>query len=387
MLLGGGHSHVGVLRRFGMQPLAGVRLTVICRDAQTLYSGMLPGLIAGHYALQDVRIDLERLCRFAGARLHHDEVVGLDPDERKVLCKAGPPVRYDLLSINIGSAPGTQEVPGAAGTVVPVKPIQPFLAHLQALSRTVLAYDGPMHIGVVGGGAGGIEILLALEFRLRQLLRNTGRRADDLQFHLFSRTAHILPDHNTRTQRIFERVLAERHVRVRTGQAVIEVAAGRLKLADGSVCALDEVLWVTGASAAPWLARSGLALDDRGFVKVGETLQSPSHPTVFAVGDIAVRVDDPRPKAGVFAVRAARPLERNLRRTLLGRPLVPFRPQRRFLSLISTGERYAVASRDGWALEGRLMWRWKDWIDRRFIRRFSELPDVGPRSGSASPIS
>ena len=233
-----------------------------------------------------------------------------------------------------------------------------------------------MRIGVVGAGAGGVEILLAVQFRLCKLLAAQGRSADHLQYDLFTDTGRILPTHNARTRRIFERILAKRRVRVLTGHAVVEVAGGTVRLANGGEYALDEILWATAASAARWLAQSGLAVDARGFVEVADTLQSLSHPDVFAAGDIAALVDHPRPKSGVIAVREGKALERNLRRALAGRPLRPYRPQRQSLSLISTGDRYAVASRNGWALEGRLLWRWKDWIDRRFVRMFSELPDV-----------
>ena len=381
VLLGGGHSHVGVLKRFGERPSPGVRLTVICRDVRTPYSGMLPGLIAGHYAFDDAHIDLEPLCRFAGARLYHDEAIALDLAERTVVCKRRPPIRYDLLSINIGSTPGTPDAPGAAGSVVPVKPIQQFIARWEALCHRVLAREGPMRIGVVGAGAGGVEILLAVQFRLGRLLAARGRSADHLQYYLFSDTGRILPTHNARTRRIFERILAKRRVRVLTGHAVVEVADGRLRRADGGEYVLDEILWATAARAAQWLAQSGLAVDDRGFVEVADTLQSLSHPTVFAAGDIAALVDHPLPKSGVFAVREGKALERNLRRALSGRPLAPFRPQRQSLSLISTGDRHAVASRNGWAFEGRLLWRWKDWIDRRFIRAYRELPDMPAKGG------
>ncbi|MHB1814269.1 MAG: FAD-dependent oxidoreductase [Steroidobacteraceae bacterium] len=376
VLLGGGHSHVGVLKRFGARPSPGVRLTVICRDLRTPYSGMLPGLIAGHYAFDEAHIDLEPLCRFAGARLYHDEAIALDLAERKVVCKGRAPIRYDLLSINIGSTPAILEVPGAADSVVPVKPIEQFIARWDALCHRVISHEGPMRIGVVGAGAGGVEILLAVQFRLCKLLAAQGRSADHLQYDLFTDTERILPTHNARTRRIFERILAKRRVRVLTGHAVVEVAGGRLRLANGREYVLDEILWATAASAARWLAQSGLAVDARGFVEVADTLQSLSHPDVFAAGDIAALVDHPRPKSGVFAVREGKVLERNLRRALAGRPLRPYRPQRQSLSLISTGDRYAIASRNGWALQGRLLWRWKDWVDRRFVRMFSELPDV-----------
>jgi selenide,water dikinase len=385
VLLGGGHSHVSVLKRFGMKPLPGVRLTVICRDVHTPYSGMLPGLIAGHYGFDDTHIDLGPLCRFAGARLFRDEAAGLDLENKRVLCRGRPPVSYDLLSINVGSTPRLADVPGAAEAVVPVKPINRFLGYWEEMSRRVLAHDGPLRIGVVGAGAGGVELLLAVQFGLRRLLAAAGRDAERLSFVLITDSARILPSHNERTGRIFERVLAERRVEVLTGRAVVAAAPGRLTLAGGCEVALDEALWVTAAGAAPWLRESGLSVDEHGFVKVNETLQSVSHPDVFAAGDIAAMVDHPRPKSGVYAVRAGPPLEHNLRRALLGQPLTPFRPQRHALAIITTGDRHAVAARDGWALAGRVMWLWKDWIDRRFMKKFNEPPQMMEPAGPAVP--
>jgi len=376
VLVGGGHSHVAVLKRFGMRPIPGVRLTVICRDRDTPYSGMLPGLVAGHYTFDEAHIDLGPLCRFAGARFYHDEAIGLDLTNQLIHCRLHPPVRYDLLSLDIGSTPRTSDVPGAAGNVVPVKPINRFIAHWQRMVDRVLAHEGDLCIGVVGAGAGGVEISLAVQFRLRQSLLERGRTDDHIGYCLFSASDEILPGHNPRTRRIFERVLRERHVQVVAGSAVAEVALGRLATEQGAQYALDEILWVTAAGAAPWLAESGLRVDSQGFVAVNDTLQSVSHPAVFATGDIASVLQHPRPKSGVFAVRQGKPLGENLRRALLGRKLLPFRPQRNFLSLITTGDRYAVASRNNWALEGRLMWRWKDRIDRRFMQQYSVLPEM-----------
>ncbi len=376
VLIGGGHSHVAVLKRFGMKPLKGVRITLICRDSHTPYSGMLPGLIAGHYSFDEAHIDLGPLARFAGARFYHDDVIGLDLAAQRVLCRDRPPTPYDILSINIGSTPATHHVPGAAEGVVPVKPISRLLARWEALSERVLARGGG-RIAVVGAGAGGVELLLAAQYRLSGLLRGQARNGDRLEFHLFGDTEEILPTHNRRVQAKFRRVLAERGVAVHLGQGVIAVDGRQLRLADGATQAFDEILWVTAAAAAPWLRPSGLTLDEHGFIAVDDSLQSLSHPGVFAAGDIAAMVHHPRPKSGVFAVRQGPPLARNLRRALLGQPLRPFAPQRQFLSLITTGDKYAIASRGDWAFEGRATWRLKDWIDRRFMRKYNELPEMG----------
>ena len=388
VLVGGGHSHVGVLRRFGMQPVAGVRLTVICRDTHTPYSGMLPGYIAGHYGYDEVHIDLSRLARFAGARFFRDEALGLDRAAGKVLCRNRPPVPYDYLSINIGSTPQIANVTGAAEYAVPVKPINGFNKRWLSLLERVRRQTGRTRIALVGGGAGGVELTLAMQFRLRSELRAAGRDPDELSFHLLTRDPVILPTHNVLVRRAFERVLARRGVDLRCDAEVIEVTPGRLRTAAGAILDADEIVWVTRAGGAPWLRDTGLALDADGFIQVSDTLQAVADPRVFAAGDIASMVDHPREKAGVFAVRQGPPLAENLRRIVAGGALAPYRPQSGWLALISTGDRYAVASRGALCLQGAWVWRWKDWIDRRFMRQFSQFPEMGSASAptAAAPV-
>jgi selenide,water dikinase len=172
------------------------------------------------------------------------------------------------------------------------------------------------------------------------------------------------------------RVLKERGIAVHLNSKVSAVETNGVKVDGGDFRPADAVLWVTYAAAPEWPARSGLAVDEEGFIAVDGELRSISHPEIFAAGDIA-SMPDPRPKSGVFAVRQGLVLTENLRRAVAGRPLKPYRPQKRFLGLISTGDAYAVASRGVWSWEGRLLWIWKDWIDRRFMRRFNELPEMG----------
>ena len=388
VLVGGGHSHVVVLKRFGMHPVPGVRLTVICRDTHTPYSGMLPGYIAGHYSYDEVHIDLSRLARFAGARYFHDEALGLDRDAGKVLCRNRPPVPYDYLSINIGSTPQMADVAGASEHAVPVKPINGFNQRWLLLLERVRRHAGATRIAVVGGGAGGVELTLAMQYRLRKELRAAGRNPDELSFHLLTRGPVILKTHNASVRRTFERVLAERGVELHCNAEVDQVSATRVQTTAGISVDADEVVWVTRAGGAPWLAGTGLALDADGFIQVGDTLQTVSDPKVFAAGDIAGMVNRPLEKAGVFAVRQGKPLAENLRRAVEGRALTPYRPQTRWLALISTGDRYAVASRGALALRGDWVWRWKDWIDRRFMHKFDQFPamQTGPAHAAPSPV-
>ena len=376
VLVGGGHSHVTVLKRFGMRPLPGVRLTLICRDTHTPYSGMLPGYIAGHYGYDDVHIDLSRLAQFAGVRFLRDEVVGLDRGAGKVLCRDRPPVAYDLLSINIGSTPQMEGVVGAREHVVPVKPIHEFDARWRLLLERVRKHAGTTRIAVVGGGAGGVELTLAMQYRLRNELRALGRDPQELAFHLLTQDAHILPTHNASVRRTFDGVLARRGVVVHRNADVNEVSATQLRTAGGETVQADEVVWVTQAGAAAWLRDTGLALDAQGFIQVRDTLQSVTDPKVFAAGDIAGMVNHALEKAGVFAVRQGPPLAANLRRAVEERALKDYRPQRRWLALISTGDRYAVASRGALGFSGAWVWRWKDWIDRRFMAKFNQLPQM-----------
>lgn len=379
VLIGGGHSHVAVLKSFGMRPAAGVRLTLICRDTHTPYSGMLPGLVAGHYDFDEAHIDLGRLSRFASARFLRAEAVGIDLAGQRVLCRNRPPVAYDLLSINIGSVPRTVDVPGASQNAVPLKPIGRFIGRWQKLCERVLERQERARIAVVGAGAGGVEMLLALQWRLATLKGGLDRAPE---FHLFADGDDILPSQSARVRAAFRRVLTKRKVYVHFGEAAVAVAPNRLATSRGESFDADEIIWATAADAAPWLRGSGLAVDRQGFVLVDRYLRSTSHRQVFAAGDVAAMIDNPRPKAGVFAVRQGPPLARNLRRALRGAPLEAYRPQRQVLSLITTGDKYAVASRGRWSVEGRALWPFKDWIDRRFMRRYNELPPMARETHS-----
>ncbi len=366
VLVGGGHAHVHVLKSFGMRPMPGVRLSLVAREIETPYSGMLPGYVAGHYTLDECHIDLAPLARFARARLIHAEAIGLDRERRQVILAGRPGIRFDVVSLNVGATPNLS-VPGAAEHTIPVKPIHLFAAHWEALKARVEQSPAPVSIAVVGGGAGGVELALAIRHRL----------GDKAIVSLVSK-GRLMASHAPRTRALLHKALIDRGVALREEIEVTRVESKALILAGGERLKADEILWVTEAAAPGWLATTGLSLDGQGFLALADTLRSPDDTQVFAAGDAASVMAHPRPKAGVFAVRQGPPLADNLRRALAGRPLRPFVPQRHFLSLIGTGDGRAVASRGGLALEGEWLWHLKDWIDRRWMEGYTELPAMMP---------
>lgn len=379
VLIGGGHSHAIVLKNFAHHPLPGVDLTLITPDIYTPYSGMLPGHIAGFYTYQECHIDLEKLTNFADAQLYIDRAVGLDLKKRRVICAIGTPVNFDILSIDIGSTPATISVPGAAEYAIAAKPVPKLLEHWYGLlERVAKNPEQPVSIAVVGGGAGGVELALSMQTHLQGIISPH----QGLTIHLFGRQQQLLPNYPQSVQGQLQQILTQRGVNLHLGETVGEIAPQdshrgtpamfQVKCVSGLLVECQKVFWVTQASAPPWIKTTGLGTDEQGFILVGDTLQSQTHPEVFAAGDIATMVNHPCPKAGVFAVRQGKPLFDNLQRILSGKSLKVYRPQPEYLSLIGTGDKRAIATRGALTSSPhRVFWCGKDWIDRRFMVQFT----------------
>lgn len=378
ILIGGGHSHLFVLKYFAMNPVPGLRLTLITRDLHTPYSGMLPGYIAGHYNYDQTHIDLRPLAQFAKARIFHSEVNNIDTENKKIFCNNRPAINYDLLSINIGSTPNPIKTSDVNEFTIAVKPIDIFLSKWEILTKKILhttQQNKEFNLAVVGAGAGGIEVALATQYRLHVLLKKKNISSDYLKVNIYCDSEYILPNHNAQVRNNFNRILEQRNIKVFLNQKINKVEEGLIHTNNYQYVAND-VLWVTNASSPTWLTHSGLKLDNNGFIVVNDSLQSISHKDVFAAGDIASVANHHRPKSGVFAVRQGMPLAKNLARAILNKKLIPFKPQKNFLGLISTGDKYAVASRGNWSLQGAWLWRVKDWIDRKFMDSFNKLPEM-----------
>jgi selenide,water dikinase len=371
VLVGGGHSHALALRMLAMDPVAGLRITLVSPDSHTPYSGMLPGLVAGHYHFEETHIDLVRLCQWAQVRFIAGEVTGLDSAARRLSLAGRPPLEYDLVSLDIGSQPELDSVPGARAHAVPVKPVSGLWQRWRDLRGRLLARGGggDYRIAVVGGGAGSVELAMAMANSLE---------SPTISIDLWCGAPEILLGYNHRARRAVMQALARLGIELHLSARVDRVEGDVLVLANGERAVFDELFWCTGAAAAPWVAASGLSTDELGFLAVRDTLQSVDDERVFAAGDIATQLNHPRPKAGVYAVRQGPVLAHNLRAYLLDKPLKEHRPQRHFLSLVSLGGRSAVADRGILAASGDWVWRWKDRIDREFMGRFQRLPRSMP---------
>ncbi|MBD2531520.1 FAD-dependent oxidoreductase [Nostoc flagelliforme FACHB-838] len=388
VLIGGGHSHAIVMKMFGIKPLPGVRLTLITAASDTAYSGMLPGHIAGFYSHDECHIDLRPLANFAQARLYIDTVVALDLENNKVLCANGLVVDFDLLSIDIGSTPSRISVSGAAEYAIAAKPVSQLLEHWDKLIEAVGKNpQEPISIAIVGGGAGGVELALSMRSRLHQILHQTQQPIQNLEIHLFQREQELMPNYHQSVRHQLQQILTEQGIKLHLGETVCKIAPTthkgtkevfEIECESGLIVECNKIFWVTQASAPEWLKTAGLGTDEQGFILVEDTLQSQTHPQVFAAGDIATMVNHPRPKAGVFAVRQGKPLFENLQRILLGKSLKPYKPQKQYLSLIGTGDKRAISAMgNAYATRGaftlpphKLLWHYKDWIDRRFMERF-----------------
>ena len=364
VLVGGGHSHVEVLRQFGLRAAAGAEIILVSPARHTSYSGMLPGFIAGHYRYHDCHIDLEYLARFAGARLIQTLVCNIDPLRRQLMLTGGAPLDYDITSIDIGSSSAHPPIPGGGGAMA-VKPVETFLPAWDAVMER--ARRGEIKtILVVGAGAGGVELMLAMQHQINRLAPPHA-----VGFVLVADGDRLLPGLNSGSRAAFARILSQRGIGVRLNCRVTRVEPHAAMTANGERIAADAIIRATGAGAPPWLRETTLKLDASGFIATDEYLRSITHPEIFAAGDCATITGYTYPKSGVYAVRQGPILARNLRLALTGSPPIAYRPQRRALALISTGDKYAVAVYGGLTLQGAWVWRWKNRIDRRFMARYA----------------
>ncbi|MES0861929.1 selenide, water dikinase SelD [Ruegeria sp. SCPT10] len=362
VLIGGGHTHALLLRKWGMSPLPGARVTVINPGPTAPYSGMLPGFVAGHYARSELDIDLVKLARFADARIVLGSVDAIDTDQRLIHIPGRIPVAFDVASVNVGITSDMPGLPGFADYAVPAKPLGPFASRWAAY----LDKSGPAAVAVIGGGVAGVELAMAMAHALKTRQRPARVTLID--------NAMALSAIGPKAAATIRRAMDDLGVEVLEQIAIKEITADYVTLQDGRQIEADFVTGAAGARPYEWITRTGLDLQD-GFIRVNAHLQS-SDPAVFAAGDCAHLTENPRPKAGVFAVREAPVLFNNLRAALGAGKVKRYVPQKDYLKLISLGGKSALGERLGTSFSGALMWRWKNHIDQTFMNKFRELPTM-----------
>lgn len=359
VLIGGGHSHALLLRAWGMNPLPGARLTMINPSATAPYTGMLPGFVAGHYGRDDLEIDLVRLARFAGARMIFGWVTHIDRDARMVEIDGHAPVAYDIASLDIGITSAMPEIPGFGKHGISAKPLGPYSIRWM---EHLASGGGP--VAVIGGGIAGVELALAMRHAL-------GPEPDVTIIEAQTALAGV----STASRDLLLSEIETQTITLIENATVAKVDTNHILLSDDRRVTSELTVGAAGARPFPWLQNTGLDLTD-GFVTVDDTLTSVTDPAIFAVGDCAHSVASPRPKAGVFAVRAAPVLADNLRARLTGGTLRPFKPQAHYLKLVSLGRKAALADKWDRAFHGNWVWRWKDHIDQTFMKKLDTLPTM-----------
>jgi pyridine nucleotide-disulfide oxidoreductase family protein len=364
VLVGGGHAHLRVLADLAARPLADVDVTLVSPSAWHHYSGMVPGFLQGVYAEADLTIDLASLASRAGARLVLAVAERVDVAGRRVEA-GGAGVPFDVLSLDVGADPAGLERPGVREHALAVRPLRHAVAlraRVDALATP--ARRGPVRVAVVGSGAGGVEVALAVHRRIR----DAGIRPE---VSLIEAASSVLPEYAAPVRRRAAAILASRGIAALLGSAVSRVEAAAVHLMSGRRAAADLIVWVAGATGPAVLAGAGLPLDSRGFLRVDSTLRAVDGAPVWAAGDCATLASHPEtPKAGVYAVRQGPVLMRNLRAALGAGQAAAYVPQRTFLSLLNTADGKALLRWHGVVSHSRFAWWLKDRIDRGFVRRY-----------------
>lgn len=356
VLIGGGHTHALVLNGLKTEPLFGAHVTVINPGPTAPYSGMLPGFVAGHYTRQALDIDLAALTDKVGATLIDGRAIAIDTEQKSITLEDGSAVSYDIAAVDVGISSRMDQLPGFEAHGIPAKPLGNFSRKWDAFRNS----GGPKHVAIIGGGIAGAELAMAMAYALRG-------HGYDISIKLLDRS-QILSSNSKRTQRRIRKELVRNDVEVLEGVDVTAVKGTGLTLKGGEHLDANFVVGAAGATPHDWIGDTNLKLND-GFIEVNKALET-SAAGVFAVGDCAHMTFDPRPKAGVYAVRQAPILLQNLRNALKDDNLTDYNPQSDYLKLVSLGGKRAYGEKMGIGFTGPLVWRLKDWIDQSFMDQF-----------------
>ncbi|MEM1287653.1 MAG: FAD-dependent oxidoreductase [Pseudomonadota bacterium] len=357
VLVGAGHTHALALLRLRSTDTADVDITVIDPKDRAVYSGMLPGFIAGHYTRDELDIDVEKLTGPLGGRFIRQAAKAIDPDEKLVVLADGSEVAYDVASLDVGITSNMPSLPGFMEHGLPAKP----LAAFAGLWDEYLHREASPKIAIIGGGIAGCELAMAAAFALRQRGKTGAITVVD--------RGTILGNIPRSAKHKVRRGMTQYGITIVENAAISRVTGLALELEQAEPIEANLVVGAAGATPHTWLHDTGLALDG-GYVVVDPYLRS-SDPSVFAVGDCAHLKATPIAKAGVYAVRQAPTLADNLMASLSGVALTTYEPQSDYLKLIALGDKVAVAEKWGFSVTTKWAWWLKDHIDMKFMRGFA----------------
>ena len=378
LLAGGGHAHIGLLRRLANGRIAAedskdkLAVTLVTEQPQTLYSGMLPGWMAGHYDLKEISIDIVDLCKRAGVTLLQRPIVTVDADAQKVTTTTDEHLEYDVLSLNTGADTDISWLKSESSEienlddkkskdslqniVIPVRPLSNYVEQWQQILEQAHQADN-YKVAIVGAGAAATEVVMAAQFALQQI--NPNHQAylicgesllSGFDSRFRARVIKQLQRHNID-------IIYERAESLTTGQL----------LTTHQTLAIDAIIAATGVIGSDWTAHSNLETVGKGFIAVNSYQQSLSHANAFAVGDVSTRVDRNIAHSGVHAVFGGKVEADNLMAYVASEPLKPYQPKNRNLYLLSCGDKYAIGSWGKLSVQGQWVWILKRYIDKRFV--------------------
>ena len=376
VLVGCGHSHLYALKHLAMAPMKNVVITLISDVLYTPYSGMIPAYIAKHTNFENSHIDIVPLAKFANTNLINENINKIDFKNKKILFHHRPPLQYDVVSINIGSQAATYNIDNADKHAIKIKPIHTFLKYWDEHINEIPKWQGLYYITIVGGGTSSIEVILAMQYRIRKALEKKRRAFESVKYQIITSHDTILTKHNSKVQQYFINFLQEKDIKLITQTRIREVQEKEIISEQGVVFPSNFTLLATGASPQSWVKNCSIATDKQGCILVKNTLQSLSYPEVFATGDIATIENYKREKSGVYAVKQGRYIYENICKFFENKPLKNYTPQENFLSLISTGNKNAVLSKNNRFYSGSNMWKLKMKIDENFVKRYNTLPTM-----------
>lgn len=361
VLAGGGHAHLTTLLNIPVFLEKGHRVTLISPSEYHYYSGMGPGMLAGIYGPDAIRFHIKKTAQDRGADFIQDRAVRVEADKKRLILDSGRSVNYDVLSFNIGSSVSYGLLAEGAPDVFPVKPIENLLNLRKKALSLLKDRDTPRFI-VVGGGPAGLEVAGAL-----QKLARDAKKPAMVTLLAGDRLMERFPE------KVRQRALksfARRNIRVEEETALRSVENGVASTHDGRRFTTSCTVLAWGVTAPKIFKRSGLPTGPDGNLLVNRYLACQTQPDIFGGGDCIYFNDRPLDKVGVYPVRQNRPLFENLYAALQNRKLKPFNPGGPYLLIFNLGNKKAILVKNGKVFSGRWAFWLKDFIDRRFMKRF-----------------